>query len=186
MNALTSGDRLAIAPALKSYKLPSGGTDYVEVLKIPMDDRLLGLSEKLGFEMVYKNIVGAITVAMENLNISKPLSADQILELADEIMDTAGQDALSLEDILLFLQKLVRGETAETYSRMDIPTFMRMLEKHRESRYKALKNYEYEQHAQLKGLAPGVQGKQRLNIDEDAGTVLSLMQTMYLGKNDSE
>lgn len=186
MTALEGGDRLAIVPVLKKYKLPSGGTNYVEVLRVPMDDRLVGLVEKMGFDIVFKNVVGAITVAMENLNIAKPLTENQIVELADEILDTANQDALALEDVLLFLQKLVRGEAGETYSRMDIPTFMRMFEKHRQARYEALKNHEYEQHAYFKGLCPGKQGDQRLKKDEDAGDILSLMQTLYEGKNDKE
>ncbi len=179
MNALQNGDRLAIIPALKVYKLPSGATNYVEILKIPMDDRLTGLVEKIGFEVVYKNVVGAITVAMEGLNISKPLSANQILELADEVMDTASQDALSLEDVLLFLQKVVRGEAGETYSRMDIPTFMRMFEKHRQQRYKALKDYEDERHVYYKGLCPGSDGSAKLNKNDDPQAILGLMQTLY-------
>lgn len=171
-------DRLAIATNLKQYKLPNGATNYLEVLKIPIEDRLLGLVESVGYETIFRNVVAAITVAMEGLNISKPMSAAQIVELADAIMDTAGEDALSLEDLILFLQKLVRGETGETYSRMDIPTFLKMFEKHRESRYKALKAHEYEQSVYFKSLGPGRNGND-LKAGEDAGNILDLMQTYY-------
>lgn len=185
MTALQEGNKLDLPVALKPYKLANGATNYVEILKIPMDDRLLGLATKLGFEVIYRNVVAAITVAMEGLNISKPMSANQIMELSDAIMDTAGEDALSLEDLILFLQKLVRGETGETYSRMDIPTFLRMFEKHRQQRYKALKDHEYEQSVYFKSLGGGRTGSVELNKGEDPATVLDLMQTLYQDKKET-
>lgn len=182
INALNSGDGLQVASNLKQYKLPNGSTNYLEVLKIPINDRILGLITSLGYEVIFRNVVAAITVAMESLNISKPMSAPQIIELADAIMDTAGEDALSLEDLIIFLQKIVRGETGETYSRMDIPTFLKMFEKHRQHRYKALKDFEYEQSVYFKSLGLGRHGGELRN-GEDAGSILDLMQTFYSGKD---
>ena len=184
MNALKGANSLEVAKNIKQYKLQNGATNYLEVLKIPMEDRILGLVEAVGFETLYKNIVAAITVAMEGLNISKPMTTNQIMELADAIIDTAGEDALSLEDLILFLQKLVRGETGETYSRMDIPTFLKMFEKHRQQRHSALKNYEYEQSVYFKSLGSGETGSVTLNKDDDAGDILGLMQSMYDDKNE--
>lgn len=179
INALQAGNKLALASGLKPYKLNNGATNYLEILKIPMQDRLMGLVEAMGFEMIYRNLVAAITVAMEGLNISKPMNASQILELADAIMDTAGEDALSLEDVLLFLQKLVRGETGETYSRMDIPTFLKMFEKHRQQRYKTLKEHEYEQDVYFKSLGDSSRtsrGKELVK-GEDAEALSDLFKT---------
>lgn len=167
--------------ALRPYKLQGGATNYLEVLKIPMEDRLMGLVEAVGYEWVYTNLTAAITVAMETMNLSKPMSANQIAELSEEILDTASEDALSLEDVLLFLQKLVRGESGETYSRMDIPTFMKMFERHRQQRFRALKEHENEKNVYFKSLGPGRDGGATLKRDEDAGSILGLMQTYYDG-----
>lgn len=182
---MATGNSLQVAANVKQYKLQNGATNYLSVLKIPMQDRILGLVEAVGLEAVYKQMAAAITVAMEGLNISKPLTATQIMELTDAIIDTAGEDALSLEDLILFLQKLVRGETGETYSRMDIPTFMKMFEKHRQQRYKALKDHEYEVSVYFKSLGAGRTGTTELNRDEDARSTLDLMQTYY-NRNDKE
>lgn len=151
-----------------------------------MEDRLLGLMAAIGYEVLFRNIVAAITVAMEGLNIGKPLTAGQIIELADAIIDTAGEDALSLEDLILFLQKVVRGETGEVYSRMDIPTFMKMFERHRQQRYKALKDHDYEQSVYFKSLGGGRTGTVVVNRDEDPRNVLDLMQTFYTNDKPEE
>lgn len=126
----------------------------------------------------------AITVAMESLNVSKPLTADQIVDLVDNIIDSSAEDQLALEDLILFLQKLVKGDYEDTNSRMDIPIFMRLFERHRQPRYKTQKNYDYEQHVYYKSLGGGKTGNVQINREEDPRDVLGLMETMYKKEED--
>lgn len=151
-----------------------------------MTDRILGLTENIGFETTHRLMGAAITIAMENLNLSKPLTATQIVELVDAIIDTASEDALALEDLILFLQKLTRGEYADTNSRMDIPVFMRLFEYHRQQRYRTLKGHDYEQEVLHKSLGAGKTGNVEINRDEDPANVLDLMQTLYDKKKEEE
>lgn len=185
LNALQVGDKVAMAVALRPYKLPNGATNYVEVLKIPHQDRIQGLISNIGFETTHRLMGAAITVAMEGLNLSKPLTPDQIIDLVDAIIDSSVEDQLALEDLILFLQKMVKGDYEDTNSRMDIPIFMRLFEKHRQPRYKTQKNYDYEQHVYYKSLGGGRPGGIELNRGEDARDVLGLMHTMYK-KEDNE
>jgi len=183
---LAEGDKVALSVALRPYKLPNGATNYIEVLKIPQQDRIQGLIRNIGFETTHRLMGAAITVAMESLNISKPLNADQIIDLVDAIIDSSVEDQLALEDLILFLQKLVKGDFEDTNSRMDIPTFMRMFEIHRQDRYKTLKRHDYEQSVYFKSLGAGRTGSVEVNREEDPKNVLYLMQTLYQKDNDGE
>lgn len=80
-------------------------------------------------------IVSAIQLAMEGMNLKRPMTADQKLDLAEAIIDTSSEDWLALEDLMLFLQKLVRGEYGVLYESMDIPKFMDKFEIYREERH---------------------------------------------------
>lgn len=126
----------------------------------------------------------AITVAMESLNLGRPMSGDQIVDLVDAIIDSSVEDQLALEDLVLFLQKLVRGEYSDTNSRMDIPIFMRLFEHHRQQRYRALKSYEKDQDAYFKSLGDGNRGVDDLPLKrgENFSDIGNLMQTFYKGK----
>jgi hypothetical protein len=179
ISALAEGDKIALSMALKPYKLPNGATNYLEVLKVPYEDRIQGLIANIGFETTHKLMGAAITIAMEGLNLSKPLSGDQIVDLVDAIIDSSVEDQLALEDLILFLQKLVKGEFEDTNSRMDIPIFMRLFEKHRQERHKALKRYKYEKDVYYKSLGRGDIWNVEIGSKEDPQTILDLMQTLY-------
>lgn len=179
LSALATGDKVALSVAIRPYKLPNGATNYVEVLKIPQGDRIQGLIGNIGFETTHRLMGAAITVAMESLNLSKPLTGEQVIDLVDAIIDSSVEDQLALEDLILFLQKLVKGDYADTNSRMDVPIFMRLFEVHRQQRYRAIKNYDYEQEVRYKSLGGGRTGSVELNREDDPKNVLDLMQTLY-------
>lgn len=83
-------------------------------------------------------VCAGVTMAMESLNLSRPMNSNQIMDLTDAILETAEEDNLSVEDLLLFLQKLTRGEYGAMYESMDIPKFMLFFEKYREKRFQAV------------------------------------------------
>lgn len=184
---METGNKLNLSVELKKYKEPNGAVNYGEVLRIPFNDRLNGLIQSEGYERMHILIGAAIQLSMESMNLNKPLTANQIFDLVDAIIDSSGEDWLSLEDIVLFLQKMVRGETGNLYTSMDIPKFMQMFEKYRQERHGEYMRIKEEMQLQYKStplmnerLSIGM----RKNSDEDVKTFFELMETFQSERND--
>lgn len=180
-NALETGNKLEMNAALRVFKTPNGAINYMEVLKVPSSDRILGLVQSGGYERVARMLSGAIQVTMENLNINKSLTGNQVVDLADALIDTASEDNLSVEDIVLFLQKLVRGETGKLFSSIDIPKFMEAFENYRQERHSEYLRAKEEIHAQYK--ATGTLGRTSFvekDKDMDNATFFELLQTVNI------
>jgi hypothetical protein len=93
------------------------------------------IMKSVGVKKVHMLLGASIQVAMESMNLSKPLTANQTFDIVDNILDSCGEDYLGVEDVILFLQKMVRGETGNLFSAMDVPKFMQMFEKYRQERH---------------------------------------------------
>ena len=61
---------------------------------------------------------------------------EQIIDLTDAIIESAGEDQLAIEDLLLFLQGLLGGKYGRMYESMDMPKFFEFFEQYREQRHK--------------------------------------------------
>ena len=146
---MVAGDKLQVSTILREYKTPQGVVKFDKVLAIPMEDRIPALAKK-DFGNIVSIITAALTLAFEGMNLKRGMNAIQTLDLAEAVIDTAAEDNLALEDLMLFLQKLVRGEYGAMYESMDIPKFMTAFEEYREDRWKQLNNIRYEQAAQHK------------------------------------
>lgn len=92
-------------------------------------------------------VLVALETAMASMNLVRPMNAHQMLDLVEAILESSTEDNLSLEDLMLFLQKLIRGEYGPLYESMDIPKFMDHFEKYREERHRAWKNHQDERAA---------------------------------------
>jgi len=177
---------MALSVELKRFKLDNGAINYGEILKIPFNDRLPGLMKSVGFKKVHMLLGASIQVAMESMNLSKPLTANQTFDIVDNILDSCGEDYLGVEDVILFLQKMVRGETGNLFSAMDVPKFMQMFEKYRQERHCEYLRIKEEKEAQYKctpntgRLSEGM----RKASDEDSATFFSLMETYQSGRNE--
>lgn len=97
-------------------------------------------------------IVAALAIAFEQMNLVRPMNEDQILDLADAIIDSSNEDYISLEDLMLFLQGLTRGKYGSLYESMDIPKFMEKFEIYRQERHIAYENIKYEQQVNFKAM----------------------------------
>lgn len=130
-----------------------GTINHRMVLMIPMDERIPALtSSPEGRNHVLTLLTAALQAAFSNLNLRFGLTADQIVELADQLIDSSHEDQLGLEDILLFLGDLLTGKAGKIYDRMDIPLFFELFEGYRQKRYETLKNDEYERDVQYRAL----------------------------------
>lgn len=152
MNAMEAGDPMMVNTILRGYKLPNGATNYPQLLSIPVGDRLPGLAERYGRKAIHLQIAAAIEGAMEKINLKLAMNPDQVFELAETIIDSSTEDQLAMEDLLLFLQDLLRGKAGKIYDRMDIPFFMELFEGYRQSRHEAYQDAKYEQDQQYRAL----------------------------------
>ena len=152
LNALETGDKMGLNLGLKNYKTSSGSVNFNMVLAIPTKERIPQLVNSEGYKKVHKVLVAGVQLAMESLNLTNSLTASQIFDLADTLIDSANEDYLSLQDIILFLQKLTRGEMGALYSQMDMAKFMELFEIYREDRHQSLMTIREEQQVQHKSL----------------------------------
>jgi hypothetical protein len=188
LQKLVAGDKLAITSYLSKFK-ERGIVKFEKVLDISMADRIpsLVVSEEGRSEVLI-----ALTVSLKslfsNFNLRVGLNEDQLVEIADLIIEQSYEDNLSIEDFLLFGQKFLVGDYGKIYDRMDIPTFFEFFEKYRQARHESMLNIREEQHVQFKsmGRGPNISNPIELNRDEDAKSTLELMQTYYDDARDEQ
>lgn len=131
----------------------AGLIKFERTLQIPMSERIPALvKEEHGHFNVLTAIVASLKGALDNINIKRTLTEDQVIELAEVIIDQSNEDQLALEDVLLFLNRLITGQAGTLYDRLDMPTFFELFESYREERYQALRHVQHEQHIVYKGL----------------------------------
>jgi hypothetical protein len=128
-----------------------GVVSFPMVLSIASKDRIpaLVITEEGRYEVLIA-LTASLKSAFNNINLRVGLNEDQMIELADAIIDQSGEDNLSLEDVLLFLQKLLVGDAGKIYDRMDIPTFFELFETYRQDRHVAILRIREEQQSQHK------------------------------------
>jgi len=148
---METGNRQQISIILRDFKSSQGVVKFDKVLSIPMADRIPQLAAK-NFTKIVTIISAALTLCFESMNLKRGMNQMQVVDLAEAIIDSSGEDNLAMEDLMLFLQKLVRGEYGAMYESMDIPKFMTAFEEYREQRWQQLNNIRYEQSSQHKAL----------------------------------
>ena len=186
INALETGNKNKVNAVLRLYKTQNGAVDYPTLLRIPTGDRIRGLIEAGGYQRIHVMLSAGIHMALESLNLSRSLSPEQIIDLVDALLDSATEDNLGVEDVVLFLQKLVRGEAGKLYNSLDVPKFMEAFEDYRQDRHVTLLRIREEQEAQYK-----VSGRSNRTIttdkgDIDAKTLLELMQAFNEERNENK
>ncbi len=131
---MEAGKTQEVATILKRYKTKLGAVDFPILFEIPAKDRIAALAEQ-NFSRMNGLIIVALTTAFENLNVKRGMNEIQILNLSEAIIDSAAEDNLSFEDLLLFLQQFVRGKFPMSYESLDLPKFMKALDMYREERW---------------------------------------------------
>jgi len=116
------------------FKDERGIVKFDAVLSIPRNYRIPELA-KSDYSYIGKLITGALTMAFKSMRFKNGLDAEQIVDLAELIIETSGEDYLAFEDVMLFLQKLTRGEYEITGDSMTIIKFMKLFEIYRQRRW---------------------------------------------------
>src|SRR5258708_2996733 len=111
MIAMEAGNNRQIATILKQYKTQGGDINYPAVMSVPLEERLPALF-KNDFMKGTALVVGALAMAFEKLSFKSKKNEVGVLvnNIAEEILNSCDEDNLSLEDLVLFLQNLVRGK----------------------------------------------------------------------------
>jgi hypothetical protein len=183
---MRNGNKVAVSIHLSSFK-NRGVIAFDKVLSINSSDRIPALSSTSdGRYQVLIALTASLKSAFSNINLRVGLNEDQIIELADAIIDQSQEDNLSLEDVLLFLQKLLVGDAGKIYDRMDIPTFFEMFEKYRQERHKSLLRIREEQQAQYKSLGDPERWTETHDKEEENSMHEAMKQYMQHQANKSE
>jgi hypothetical protein len=180
LNVLERKDSQQLNAVLATYR-ERGLVSHTKTLAIPWEQRIPELIKQPGGrERVSAALASSILSAFNHIEKAK-MSADQIIELAEGVIDSAEEDQLAIEDVLLFLKDLLLGKLGKVTEKMDMPMFFDYFEKYRNRRYQTLEEIRYEQHLNLKnmGHSPRSSSEITLNRDEDPQTVLNLMETYY-------
>jgi hypothetical protein len=150
-NALLKKDSSEISSILRQFKTPTGGANFPALFSVPVGERLPAMA-KNNFNEALTIVSAAVTSAMSLLNLRLPMTDDQVIDLADALLDSAAEDNLALEDLVLFLQQLTRGKYNPLYESMDLAKFMEKFEIYRETRWKAVLKYNENKHLEYKSL----------------------------------
>lgn len=143
---------MQVAIRLGEFK-DRGEIDFKKVLAIESSQRIPNLvKQKGGRETILIALSLTLKDAMNNLNLKYRMNEDQVVQLADTIIDQAGQDHLALEDVMLFIQKLLAGEYGPVEFKMDSPVFFKYFEAYREDRFQAYEAIKDEQHRNYKAM----------------------------------
>lgn len=147
---MRAGNKRELATTLKQYREKSGAVNFPMVMSVPLSERLPALYQRNYMEATA--LVGmGLASAFDRMVFKKKPSGELVNDIAEEILNTSDQDNIALEDLMLFLQGLVRGDYGEI-TELSIAKFMKLFNGYRDERHFALIEYRENQHLQYKGM----------------------------------
>jgi hypothetical protein len=186
MRDAVQGDRMAITKHLNKFKA-NGLIRFEKVMMLPSSERIPALAKtEDGRDEVLVALTAALKSAFNNFNLKFAMNADQVIELADQIIDQSFEDNLSIEDVLLFLQGLLTSKYGKVYDRMDIPLFFEFFEKYRQERHNQLRSVRDEERAQSKSAGRNDMPGMEVDRNLDTPTFFELLRTYHGTDEDME
>lgn len=150
LNALAVGSTGQVYNQMCRWKDKGNALPMRVIEQIPVKDRLPGLVETYGIDKVSAILAKAIQKTLANFNLRVGMNADQVMELSLQLIDSSNEDQLAFEDIMLFLDGMVKFKYGKVYDRMDMPTFFEMLEVYRDQRHQEFMRHKEEKESQFK------------------------------------
>lgn len=174
------GDRITISNYLAEFK-ENGVVSYNKVMQIPLSVRIPELIKKPNGRLnVLTALAASLKSAFGNINVKYGFNEEQIVELADKIIDTSHEDNLAIEDVLLFLGKLLMGEYGKIDYKFDLPYFFEMFENYRQERHETILRYREEQLGQFRAIEiNGTLNNIKRDKNIDSETMQDLLKTAY-------
>jgi hypothetical protein len=147
---MEAGKNREIAIILKQYKSPQGLVNFPAVFAAPTEERIKEIVKR-DFMQATAIVVVALTLAFEKMSFKKKIDGVLVNNIADEIIDTAEQDNISIPDLMLFLQGLVRGEYGNV-EELSVSRFMNLFNQYRDKRWEEWFAFKENEHLQYKSL----------------------------------
>jgi len=144
---------------------------------VPISERLPALATMYGRDKIAALLSIQITRTLNNFNLRVGMNPEQVADLSYAIIDDAEQDQLAIQDVLLFLDGMVKFKYGKVYDRMDMPTFFEMLEKYREERHQAFMNGKEEAHAQFKAMGDSNRTSQDIDKEANRNAMINYLKT---------
>lgn len=130
--------------------------NYDLLLAIPLHERIPGLTSEYGYQRMYRllaTIIREFCMAIP-LPKSKKLNDIRISVCACDILLSAHEDQLSLEDIILFFERARQGKYGPIKKALTHQLINQMLEVYRQERHEAYMQKKTAQEATFKTLGP--------------------------------
>lgn len=172
-------DGFKINQQLKKFKTDRGDINYTALFNIPVAERINQMAKKdLGGTI--KIIAVALTMAFEKMNLVRKMTNAQVLDLAEEIVDSSEDgDRIALEDLMLFLQKLTRGEYSELYEGIDQVKFIARFDEYRDVRWEEAKRIAENKHQEYKNMGdPQRTGSAKTALDEHLSSFTTKIESL--------
>lgn len=177
INAITTTNKAEIATIIRFYKVHGGAINFPALFNIPSDNRVAEMAKK-DFRTINMVVIAAITMALESINLKRGMNEMQVLDLSELIIDSCQEENMALEDIVLFLQKVTKGEYEMSYESLDVPKMMKLFSQYREERIWAIEDYRINRHLEFKGIGPAVTGVKPSPLDKHLSDFSTKLQTM--------
>jgi len=166
---MLAGNNREVALILKQYKHKSGEINYPAIFGgIPSSERLPAMYEK-DFMQATALLVGALAVAFKRMQV-KRATGDMVNDIAEEILLSCDEDNLALEDVVLFLQDMIRGK----YGNVDdltTPKFMKLFDGYRNERHLAMMDLRENEHLSFRGIGDASRSTKSDELSEHLGNI---------------
>lgn len=179
LNSLAKGDNGGVFNELCRFKDKGEALPVKVIQLVPVSERLPALTKIYGNEKISGILSIAITRALNNFNLRVGMNAEQIMQLSYSIIEEAEADQLAIQDVLLFLDGMVKYKYGKVYDRMDMPTFFEMLEVYREQRHQAYVNAKEESHAQFKAMGDSNRMSSDTDKEANRNAMAEYLKTQY-------
>ncbi|TCJ11987.1 hypothetical protein EPD60_15625 [Flaviaesturariibacter flavus] len=127
-----------------------------KVLSLPFEDRIPGLMERYGKKTMHKLLLMILKefVGQMNLAAYKRPTETRVSVAACELMLTAHEDFLGIEDIILFLQRARAGYYGPIKTLVNMNLLLIQLDRYRQERHEAYMKLKEKREAEYKQLGP--------------------------------
>lgn len=150
MNSINQKIPLEVAKNLKLYQ-EGGIIRYDKVLSIPLADRLPSLVNQYGEKKIHGIITVMLTEFCHSFNVVRPMTSEQIIQCAYEIIISSEEDYLSIEDVAIFFQGAKQGKYGKpVFDHLDQQVIFVMFEAYREIRHQEYMRIKEEKEVVLK------------------------------------
>lgn len=129
---------------------------FDNLLSIPFEDRIPGLIERYGNKTMHQLLVMVLKEFIASLEMPayKRPTDTRISVLACDIMLSSDEDYLSLEDVILFLQRAKAGFYGPIKTLVNTALLLPLLDKYRQERHEAYLKLKNSNEAVLKTMGP--------------------------------